>query len=67
MIFSVEFVFRMIGMLVVGLLGWSFGGWAARICCNHSLCQPRLETLQAVCRKADAHCVLGNGSIVSAE
>jgi len=31
MIFSVEFVFRMIGMLVVGLLGWSFGGWAARI------------------------------------
>jgi uncharacterized protein YacL len=31
MILSVEFVFRMIGMLVVGLLGWSFGGWAARI------------------------------------
>jgi uncharacterized protein YacL len=28
---SVEFVFRMIGMVVVGLLGWSFGGWAARI------------------------------------
>jgi uncharacterized protein YacL len=31
MILSVEFVFRMIGMVVVGLLGWSFGGWAARI------------------------------------
>jgi uncharacterized protein YacL len=31
MTFSVEFVFRMIGMVVVGLLGWSFGGWAARI------------------------------------
>jgi len=28
---SVEFVFRMIGMVVVGLLGWSFGGWASRI------------------------------------
>jgi uncharacterized protein YacL len=28
---SVEFVFRLIGMVVVGLLGWSFGGWAARI------------------------------------
>ena len=28
---SVEFVFRMIGMVVVGLLGWSFGGWAAKI------------------------------------
>ena len=28
---SVEFVFRMIGMVVFGLLGWSFGGWAARI------------------------------------
>ena len=28
---SVEFVFRMIGMVVVGMLGWSFGGWAARI------------------------------------
>jgi uncharacterized protein YacL len=31
MIFSVEFVFRLIGMIVVGLLGWAFGGWAARI------------------------------------
>ncbi|HEU4744395.1 MAG TPA: PIN domain nuclease, partial [Anaerolineales bacterium] len=31
MTLSVEFVFRMIGMLVVGLLGWAFGGWAARI------------------------------------
>ncbi len=29
--FSVEFIFRLIGMLVVGLLGWSFGGWASRI------------------------------------
>ena len=29
--FSVEFIFRMIGMLVVALLGWSFGGWASRI------------------------------------
>ena len=28
---SVEFVFRMIGMVVVGILGWSFGSWAARI------------------------------------
>jgi uncharacterized protein YacL len=28
---SVEFVFRMIGMVVVGLLGWGFGGWASRI------------------------------------
>jgi uncharacterized protein YacL len=28
---SVEFMFRMIGMVVVGLLGWSFGGWASRI------------------------------------
>ena len=27
---SVEFVFRMIGMVVVGLLGWAFGGWAGR-------------------------------------
>ena len=31
MLLSVEFVFRMIGMVVVGLLGWSFGGWAAEI------------------------------------
>src|SRR5690349_23588928 len=31
MTFSVEFVFRLIGMVVVGLLGWAFGGWAARI------------------------------------
>ena len=29
--FSVEFVFRMIGMVVFAFLGWSFGGWAARI------------------------------------
>ena len=28
---SVEFVFRIIGMVVVGVLGWSFGGWAYRI------------------------------------
>jgi uncharacterized protein YacL len=31
MALSVEFVFRMIGMIVAGMLGWSFGGWAARI------------------------------------
>jgi uncharacterized protein YacL len=29
--FSVEFILRLIGMLVVAILGWSFGGWAARI------------------------------------
>ncbi len=29
--FSVEFIFRIIGMVIVALLGWSFGGWAARI------------------------------------
>ena len=29
--FSVEFIFRLIGMLIVGILGWSFGGWASRI------------------------------------
>lgn len=29
--FSVEFILRMIGMVVVAILGWSFGGWAARI------------------------------------
>src|SRR5690349_9434953 len=29
--FSVEFVFRMIGMVVFAFLGWSFGAWAARI------------------------------------
>ena len=29
--FSVEFVFRMIGMVVFALLGWAFGGWAVRI------------------------------------
>ncbi len=29
--FSVEFILRMIGMLVVALLGWSFGSWASRI------------------------------------
>src|ERR1044072_2848066 len=28
--FSVEFVFRMIGMVVFAFLGWSFGAWAAR-------------------------------------
>jgi len=28
---SVEFLFRMIGMIAVGLLGWGFGGWASRI------------------------------------
>jgi uncharacterized protein YacL len=28
---SVEFVFRIIGMVIVGILGWSFGGWAYRI------------------------------------
>lgn len=31
MSFSVEFIFRMIGMVVIAILGWSFGGWAARI------------------------------------
>ena len=29
--FSVEFIFRLIGMVIVALLGWSFGGWASRI------------------------------------
>ncbi len=29
--FSVEFIFRLIGMVIVAILGWSFGGWAARI------------------------------------
>ena len=29
--FSVEFVFRLIGMLVFALVGWGFGAWAARI------------------------------------
>ncbi|RPJ22574.1 MAG: PIN domain-containing protein [Chloroflexi bacterium] len=29
--FSVEFIFRLIGMVVVAMLGWSFGGWASRI------------------------------------
>jgi uncharacterized membrane protein YeaQ/YmgE (transglycosylase-associated protein family) len=29
--FSVEFVFRLIGMVVFAFVGWSFGGWAARI------------------------------------
>jgi uncharacterized protein YacL len=28
---SVEFILRLIGMVVVGILGWSFGGWAYRI------------------------------------
>jgi uncharacterized protein YacL len=31
MSFSVEFIFRLIGMVVVSILGWSFGGWASRI------------------------------------
>ena len=31
MALSVEFVFRLIGMVVVAFLGWSFGAWAARI------------------------------------
>src|SRR6266508_4471305 len=29
--FSVEFVLRLVGMVVFALLGWSFGTWAARI------------------------------------
>src|SRR5512141_1348246 len=29
--FSVEFFFRLVGMVIVALLGWSFGGWASRI------------------------------------
>lgn len=29
--FSVEFILRLIGMVVVALLGWSFGSWASRI------------------------------------
>ena len=28
---SVEFVFRMIGMVIFAFLGWGFGAWAARI------------------------------------
>src|SRR6266496_3768191 len=28
---SIEFILRLIGMVVVAFLGWSFGGWAARI------------------------------------
>jgi uncharacterized protein YacL len=31
MMFSVEFIFRIIGMVIVAMLGWSFGGWASRI------------------------------------
>ncbi|HMB21442.1 MAG TPA: PIN domain-containing protein [Anaerolineales bacterium] len=31
MSFSVEFIFRLVGMVVIAILGWSFGGWAARI------------------------------------
>ncbi|HSB01002.1 MAG TPA: PIN domain-containing protein [Anaerolineales bacterium] len=31
MSFSVEFIFRLIGMVVVAILGWSFGGWASKI------------------------------------
>jgi uncharacterized protein YacL len=29
--FSVEFILRMVGLLLVGISGWSFGGWASRI------------------------------------
>src|SRR5512134_4039103 len=29
--FSAEFILRLIGMVVVAVLGWSFGGWASRI------------------------------------
>ena len=29
--FSVEFIFRLVGMVVFALAGWSFGGWAAKI------------------------------------
>ncbi|MDQ2691495.1 MAG: PIN domain-containing protein [Chloroflexota bacterium] len=29
--FSVEFFFRLAGMVIVGILGWSFGGWASKI------------------------------------
>ena len=29
--FSAEFFLRLIGMVVVAILGWSFGGWASRI------------------------------------
>src|SRR5512134_3540752 len=28
---SVEFVLRLIGMLIIGISGWSIGGWASRI------------------------------------
>ncbi len=31
MSFSVEFFLRLIGMVIVAMLGWSFGGWASRI------------------------------------
>jgi uncharacterized protein YacL len=29
--FSVEFILRLVGMIVFAFLGWSFGAWAARI------------------------------------
>jgi uncharacterized protein YacL len=29
--FSVEFILRLVGMVIVALLGWSFGGWASRV------------------------------------
>src|SRR5512142_457462 len=29
--FSVEFILRLIGLVVVAMLGWSFGGWASRL------------------------------------
>jgi uncharacterized protein YacL len=28
---STEFIFRIIGMFIMGYLGWTFGGWAAQI------------------------------------
>ena len=31
MSFSVEFILRLVGMVIVAILGWSFGGWASRI------------------------------------
>src|SRR5512146_2367354 len=39
--FSVEFLLRMIGMIVIAILGWSFGGWASRI----EPCDPTQELL----------------------
>src|SRR4030095_13974993 len=28
---SIEFILRLVGMVVVAFLGWAFGGWSARI------------------------------------